>query len=238
MKAESQGHQDGELTITITGGLPPLPGTNISMPELNSPLRQQGYEALQNDSLPDDPHHTPAHTIDAIAGDPSPNQGPELTAAYAAVEPETTGANTPVEPEQVTTDNKLSVEPDPEPTDAPIKSFDIGGTDTIDPGPVSSTCAFVQVELETTAANAAVEPGQVTTDPNGSVKSEPTPTDANAPVEPETTAGNPAVEPDPGPPPAPIESFMHDLHDGPPVNEYLCSRPDLVPRDVTNDDAH
>jgi hypothetical protein len=130
LKAESQGHQDGELTITITGGLPPLPGTNISMPELNSPLRQHGYEALQNDSLPDDPHSPPAHTIDAIAGDLEP----ELTAGLPAVEPELT-------------DNLLSVEPDP----------------------------------------------------------------------------------------PPINSFTHDLHNGPPVNEYLCSRPDLVPYDVTND---
>jgi hypothetical protein len=63
LKAQAQGAESGEQIIRIEGGLPSLPGTNITMPELNG---HKSYEMLEHQSS---------------------GEGPGTTAAKAAVAP-------------------------------------------------------------------------------------------------------------------------------------------------------
>jgi hypothetical protein len=57
LKAMAQGTESGEQTIRIEGGLPALPGCNVTMPELNG---KKSYEMLEHQSSGDGPSSSPS----------------------------------------------------------------------------------------------------------------------------------------------------------------------------------
>ncbi len=68
LKAMSQNATEGEQTISISGGLPALPGTNITMPQLNGHKNQPGY-LLQAQTT--NPSSIGVHTDTTTSQDPA-----------------------------------------------------------------------------------------------------------------------------------------------------------------------
>jgi hypothetical protein len=57
LKAQAQGQSSHDTTIRIEGGLPALPGTNVTMPELNG---KKSYEMLEHQSSGNGPVPSPS----------------------------------------------------------------------------------------------------------------------------------------------------------------------------------
>ena len=54
LKAQAQGAADGDTTIRIEGGLPALPGTNVTMPDREMINGKSSYKLLPHQNPP--PH--------------------------------------------------------------------------------------------------------------------------------------------------------------------------------------
>jgi hypothetical protein len=119
LKAQAQGAADSDTVIRIEGGLPALPGTNITMPpreHLNG--SSNGYAALPEPSTLNPSSIDGLH--EAIPATPTESIS---TAAYAAVEGEhhSTGQNRPVEGEHHSTAaNAAVVSTAQDPTDGTV----------------------------------------------------------------------------------------------------------------------
>jgi hypothetical protein len=74
LKAQAQGASSGDTTIHIEGGLPALPGTNITMPEINGSA--SGYVALPEPSTLNPSSIDRVHTAEPVAADALPAPAP------------------------------------------------------------------------------------------------------------------------------------------------------------------
>jgi hypothetical protein len=66
LKAMAQNATDGDQTITIQGGLPPLPGTNITMPTITNGHQFKLLDTPQNPSSVDGVHTPEPHTTTVV----------------------------------------------------------------------------------------------------------------------------------------------------------------------------